>query len=362
MSQPQNTISPPLAKQSFISEHLRKDIIDGRLMPGGRLPTQVQLAEKFKVSGVTVQRALDKLTREGFIYTRGRNGTFVATHPPHLFSYGVVFHDAPSVSRSRYHELLEAKAMRLIRVGDRRVTIFNGISGHEDGAASTELLGLVRSHQLAGLLLIDGDIFAGTPLLDEAGIFRAAVMSRKVDTLDCPIVYPDMSGMIDLALDQLAANGRRRIATICSVPVHQETGEYLRNAMHERGLAVQDRWQQIVPHAYTEAIRNSALLLMSGTGDDRPDAVFIVDDDLVEAASSGLVSAGVSGSGDVEIVAHCNFPRPMPVLPMTRIGFDTSAMVETAIGVIDQQRQNVRVPSATRVPAIIEQSNARLIK
>jgi DNA-binding LacI/PurR family transcriptional regulator len=349
-----NTIAPLLAKQSFISGHLRKDIIEGRLSPGGRLPTQVQLAEKFHVSGVTIQRALDRLIREGFIYTRGRNGTFVATHPPHLYSYGVVFHDAPSVGRSRYHELLEAKALRVQRAGDRRVTIFNGISGKEDSEASTELLGLVRSHQLAGLLLIDGDAFVNTPLIDEAGIFRAAVMSRKVDTLPCPIVYPDMTGMVDLALNQLAANGRKRVATVCSVPVHQEIGGYLRNAMRERGLEIQERFQQIVPHSYPEAIRNSVLLLMSGRGDERPDAVFIVDDDLVEAASSGLVAAGVSSTGNVEIVAHCNFPRPVPVLPMTRIGFDTGAMVETAIGVIDQQRQGQRVASVTRVPAIIE--------
>jgi DNA-binding LacI/PurR family transcriptional regulator len=248
------------------------------------------------------------------------------------------------------------------RTGERRVTIFNGISGHEDSAASTELLELVRSHQFAGLLLIDGDAFIDTPLIDEAGIVRAAVMSRKVDTLPCPIVYPDMTGMVDLALDQLKANGRRRVATVCSVPVHQESGAYLRSAMQERGMEIHDRWQQIVPHSYPEAIRNSVIMLMSGTGLDRPDAVFIVDDDLVEAASSGLVAAGISGSQDVEIVSHCNFPRPEPVLPMTRIGFDTGAMVETAMAVIDQQRQGHRVPSATRVPAMVEPPGTRITR
>ena len=124
--------TPFLAKQAYISDHLRRQIIDGQLSLGGRLPTQVQLAERFRVSGVTIQRALDRLTREGFIYTRGRNGTFVADRPPHLFSYGVVFRDAPSVGRSRYHDLLESLALRLRRAGDKRVTLFNGISGRED--------------------------------------------------------------------------------------------------------------------------------------------------------------------------------------------------------------------------------------
>ena len=40
----------------------------------------------------------------------------------------------------------------------------------------------------------------------KTGIYRAAaVMSRKVDTLKCPIVFPDMTGMVDVALDELVA-------------------------------------------------------------------------------------------------------------------------------------------------------------
>ena len=347
--------TPPfLAKQAFISEHLRRQIIDGQLALGGRLPTQVQLAEQFQVSGVTIQRALDRLTREGFIYTRGRNGTFVTSKPPHLYNYGVVFRDAPSAGRSRYHELLESLAIRLQRADDRNVTLFNGISGREDTDASRNLLSIVRSHQMAGLLLIDADIFVGTPLLDEAGIFRAAVMSSKVELPGCPIIYPDMTGMVDLALDHLLARGRKRVASLCSIGVHEQLGVYLRHAMRARGIEVVERWQQIVPHDVPDAVRNNVLLLMDNNGTDRPDALIICDDNLVDAASGGLVAAGVSVPNDVEIVAHCNFPWSAPVLPMQRIGFDTMQILNTAIGVIDQQRQGQRVPSVTRVPAILE--------
>src|SRR5271155_2094042 len=135
MTEAEQTSSPTIPKQALISEHLRKEIIAGRFPPGGRLPTQVQLVEQFRVSGVTIQRALDRLIREGFIHTRGRNGTFVTANPPHLFSYGVVFHDQQKAGRSRYHEMLEAQAMRLQRATDRKVTIFNAISGHEDTEA-----------------------------------------------------------------------------------------------------------------------------------------------------------------------------------------------------------------------------------
>jgi DNA-binding LacI/PurR family transcriptional regulator len=354
MTEAEQTSSPVVAKQSIISENLRREIIEGKLAPGSRLPTQVQLVERFRVSGVTIQRALDRLIREGFIHTRGRNGTFVTPHPPHLYSYGVVFRDEPKIGRSRYHELLEAQALRLQRSSDRTVTIFNGISGHEDTEGSRRLLSLVRSHQLAGLLLIDGDTFDSTPLLDEAGIFRAAIMSRKVESLGCPIVFPDMTGMIDLALDTLIARGRKRVAVLIAVPVYIEVGEYLKHAMLARGIAPHDRWFQIVPHEFPEAVRNCVLMMMA-PGQDRPDGLFIVDDNLTEGASSGLVAAGVSVPNEIEVVAHCNFPWSAPVLPMHRVGFDTRQIMETAVNVIDIQRQGQRAPSVTRVAAILEE-------
>lgn len=318
------------------------------------MPTQVQLVDQFRVSGVTIQRALDRLIREGFICTQGRNGTFVAAHPPHLYSYGVVFRDEQQVGRSRYHQMLEAQAHRLRRTGDRKVTIFNGITGHEDNEASRELLALVRSHQMAGLLIIDGDTFRDTPLLDEAGIYRCAVMSRKVESLGCPIVFPDMTGMIDLALDTLVQRGRLRVATLITVGVYSEVGDYLRHAMQARGITTYDRWQQIVPHDIPDAVRNSVLMLMSSEK-DHPDGLFIVDDNLAEGASSGLVMAGVNVPRDVEVVAHCNFPWLAPsVLPMQRVGFDTRQIMETAVNVIDMQRQGQRAPKVTRISAVLE--------
>jgi DNA-binding LacI/PurR family transcriptional regulator len=359
-SSPPSSPLPTVAKQSLISEHLRREIIEGKLAPGGRLPTQVQLVEKFRVSGVTIQRALDRLIREGFICTRGRNGTFVSIHPPHLYSYGVVFHDQPKAGRSRYHEMIEAQAMRLQRSGDRTVTVFNGISGYEDTPGSRHVLAMVRSHQLAGLLLVDGDVFDGTPLLDEAGIYRASIMSRNLAMPGCPIVFPDMTGMIDLALDTLIQRNRKQVAVLITVGVYHEFGDYLRQAMQSRNFTTHHRWFQIVPHDIPEAVRNTVLMMMSHPA-DRPDGLFIVDDNLAEGASAGLVTAGVTVPSDVTVVAHCNFPWSTPsVLPIQRVGFNTRQIMETAVNVIDLQRQGQEVPNITRVEAVLEEAGRNL--
>lgn len=354
MTEIKPTNSPVVAKQLYVSEFLRNEITCGRLAPGSRLPTQVQLVEHFRVSGVTIQRALDRLARDGFIVTRGRNGTFVSTRPPHLYSYGIIFRDFPGEGRSRYHEMLERQVMRLQLPDARRIRIFHGITGDDNSPASHQLLSLVRAQKMAGLILVDGDEFRHTPLMDEKGIHRAALMSRKVE-MDCPTIYPDMNGMVNMALDLLMARGHRRIATLNSVPVHMEVGQHLLHAMQARGLEVCAHHHQIVPHDYPEAIRNAVLLLFSpDAGAARPDALFIVDDNLIEAASAGLVAAKVSVPDKVDVVAHCNFPWSTPVLPMTRIGFNTRQLLEKAVEIIDLQCHGRRAPMATRMLAKIE--------
>jgi DNA-binding LacI/PurR family transcriptional regulator len=358
MTQSSVPSSPVVAKQLSISAHLRRDIIEGKVSPGARLPTQLQLVQRFGVSAVTIQRVINRLIGEGFIRTQGRNGTFVSTHPPHLCSYGVVFNDRPEPGhhRSRYHDVLEEQAILLQRAGDRKVTIFNGISGHEDTEASRNLLGLVRSHQMAGLILIDGDVYSNTPLVDEESICRAAIMSCKVSSMTCPIIFPDMTGMIDLALDTLVASGRRRIATLITAPVYKGVGEYLRAAMRDRGITTYERWMQIVPHDTAQAVRNNVLLMMA-PGQETPDGLFIVDDNLVEGAVAGLVDAGVKIPHDLQVIAHCNFPGSSAwLLPIKRVGFDLREMLEIAVNLIDTQRRGRLVPAVTRVAAILEES------
>ena len=54
-------------KHTGITDVLRREILEGMLKPGDRLPTRVLLEKSFSASSVTVQRAMDSLLRDGFI-------------------------------------------------------------------------------------------------------------------------------------------------------------------------------------------------------------------------------------------------------------------------------------------------------
>ena len=61
-----------------LKEKIKNDIISGRISPGSKLPSTMQLAEKYSVCHKTVQLTMKALVREGLLTRRPRHGTFVA--------------------------------------------------------------------------------------------------------------------------------------------------------------------------------------------------------------------------------------------------------------------------------------------
>src|SRR6476646_6402737 len=52
----------------------------GEWKPGELIPSEVELANRFKVSQGTVRKAIDELSAENLVVRRQGKGTFVATH------------------------------------------------------------------------------------------------------------------------------------------------------------------------------------------------------------------------------------------------------------------------------------------
>ena len=64
----------------LIEQNLRELILRGQLNMGESVPSELELAELYGVSRLTVRKALDNLTRQGWLIRRHGVGTFVA-HP-----------------------------------------------------------------------------------------------------------------------------------------------------------------------------------------------------------------------------------------------------------------------------------------
>lgn len=61
-----------------IENQIKDQILKGELSPGTPLPSMRSLAKDLRVSVITVQKAYENLSREGFITTGVGRGTFVS--------------------------------------------------------------------------------------------------------------------------------------------------------------------------------------------------------------------------------------------------------------------------------------------
>ena len=77
-----NSSDKPIYEQ--VSSQIKNKIMNGTLEAGEMLPSMRALARDLNISVITVQRAYEDLTRDGFIETVSGKGSFVASQNKEL--------------------------------------------------------------------------------------------------------------------------------------------------------------------------------------------------------------------------------------------------------------------------------------
>ena len=68
---------PDVATWKQLADRLRQAIRSGELAPGQRVPSELSLTQEYRLSRLTVRRALQQLRSEGLIVVVQSRGTFV---------------------------------------------------------------------------------------------------------------------------------------------------------------------------------------------------------------------------------------------------------------------------------------------
>jgi len=350
------------SKQRELISHLRREIIEGRLAPGNQLPTRREIERKFGITNATIQRAVDRLIRDGFVVAERPRGTFVAENPPHLCNYAMVFEDdATRIGWSRFYSTLRDQASLVVqqRPG-RQLSMFYNVDGHEDREDYRVLLNDLRRQRIAGLIFARHPFrLGGTPLMEEfPNVPRVAIASES--RTQFAGVYPDLPSFYSRAADHLIAQGKRRPAIVLASTVEPSYLSEMLSTLTMKGFDFAPSHLQGIDADNPRWAANAVNLLMQMDPKQRPDSLIIADDNLVESASAGLLASGARVPGDVEVVAHCNFPAPPPaIVPVKRLGFDVRMLLGACFDIIDARRRGddapaTRVGAATLLPALFE--------
>jgi len=338
---------------------LRNEIQLGQLSPGQRLPTWTELQQRFGTTRLTVQRAMDVLVQDGYIRTRDRSGTFVVDHPPHLAHYALAFPYPADYQNSHFITAIRNEAVKRQRP-DLRISLFHEINGHRDVEDYQRFLQCVQAQRVAGVIYaFPTMLLRGTPLWDNTDVPRVAISSLDAQAI-MPVIYPNGNQFLPLAIERLAALGRKRLAVLFiggdgEDPLASKVVIQAQQLARQYGLELPEHCIQGV-HAHTRPwARQVVMSLMAAAPEKRPDALIITDDNLLEAATAGLVAMQINVPEEMMVIAHTNYPWPTQShVPVMRLGFDITRLVTTCIELINRHRHGETVPPATWIPPFFE--------
>ena len=339
---------------------MRKRIVRGELTAGTLMPTRRAMARAWDVNLLTAQRVTDELMRDGFLRTDGRRGTFVADRLPHLTNYALVYPAAGT--QSRFWMALRHGAEAVAHEREARIVTYLSALHRPDAPENQRLSDDMAAHRVAGAILVWPHKEFGAIMSDlrQSGGPCVIVDSRKSPEPGFLAVGLRTERFHDQAVARLTAHGRRRIAHIGLAAFHNPGEDAFAAVMSRRGLRLDPRWNIRIGPDYPPAANAVAHLLMSLQGDHRPDGLLVSDDNIVEHALAGLIAAGARVPDDIEVVTYCNYPDAVPsVLPVHRMGLDCTAIMRTAMNLIDKERREEKPQALTPMYPIFEEDLPR---
>ncbi len=341
----------PAERMTRIVESLRGEIVSGHFPPGSRLPARLDVERRYEASSVTVQRALTQLAQEGFVRVDRTLGSYVTDAPPHLSHYTIVFPKSPhgvDPWNMWYATLLSASKIVAEQRGITIEPAFD-IDSHIDTPSYIHLVDTIQSSRVAGLIFsVPPMALEGTPICEHPNLPRVVATSHEVyhsvSRADSPLLT---------AMNVLKESGRNRVAMFASA--RQDVSGFTR-AAEECGLESRPYWVQRVDLASPDTARDIVQLLMSPENTVHPDAIYIDDDNLIDAVVAGLLGAGIRVPTDLEIVAHANLPvQTKSVVPIRRFGVDARKVIAGCIDCLERQRAGETDRIKIKVPMVFEE-------
>jgi DNA-binding transcriptional regulator YhcF (GntR family) len=347
-------------KYTSVASEIRRKIATGEFSPGSQLPHRTELEEVFQVSKVTLQRVMNTLIADGFIDATRNKGSFVVERPPHLSRYALAFQGTPQESSTgnqhwaRFWMALVNEAARRECQNNLSLPVFYGIDGHTDTNHYQKFVLEVEEHRVAGVIFV-----AAHPRLPDLSLLRRTGV--PVVTIQCPpqegipCVVIDYESFVIRALQHLHQRGRRRVAFICTSDFSEYMGKFMQQQVTAHGMETRPYWIQGIEAETPTAARNCVHLLMAPVQPERPDALIITDDNLTEAATTGLLAAGIKVPRDIDVVGHANFPWKTPcVVETRRLGYDVRPLLGACLESIDVQRRGQYAPQIINMTAQFE--------
>ena len=100
---------PDETKYEKLQDLLKAELSSGKFRTGDRFYTEREIMEKYSVSGITVARALNEMTKKGYFKRKRKLGTFVLESPEMPGMTGCVMTRPLFINRATHEESDETR-------------------------------------------------------------------------------------------------------------------------------------------------------------------------------------------------------------------------------------------------------------
>ncbi len=332
----------PLHKQ--LTDILSREIESGRLQPGDRIPTEMDLCRLYGISRATARQALDTLRELGLVRREVGRGTFVVKREGGVTPQGAVI--GVVVARLKGLFVLD------ILGGIQRAAMASGYvlavhtSEYQPGGEEAACRQL-RERGAQGIIL-EPSPACGTPpaFLEElvqSGC-PAVLVDRYIPGAHVPWVASDnFAGGLALGR-HLIRLGRRRLAFLLSrehgttTAVERVAG--VRAAMGEAGVPPEVLRQVVLQGEMLEPAssvvrRTVSSALLVGPMTEWPDAVLCMNDDAASELLPLLHERGIRVPEDIAVTGFDDLPYAASVRPaLTTVRQDATGIGEQAAQIL----------------------------
>jgi DNA-binding transcriptional regulator YhcF (GntR family) len=317
---------------------MRQLILDGSWRPGSRIPIKTELCTRFSASDGTVQRALATLGAQGFLKARGRLGTFVRDQTPNRHRIALAL--ATPQGRSVWIEAVAQAAASLGSASRWWIEPYyhTGLDEHGQPLPGHQALtNDVRDGRVAGV------IFCGLssnshldPALNHPRVARTSVgLAPVLHGRESGVIFGDYT---DWALRFFASRNRRRLALFTTFSHFGKATDDIVHRARKLGITAHRRWVHHIDPATDMSARPIAELLMSLPKRDRPDALLVHDDHLLQRVGQGVHDANVAVPRDIDVVSLANFPKALSAaVNVTYVGPDMHEALDLSLQQIADQ-------------------------
>ena len=322
----------PLYKQ--VAADLRRRIMSGELEVGARIPPHRELATRYGVSVITINKALSGLVSEGTLYSHVGRGTFVVVRPASTTgtaaspTVGFVLRDLSSPFFSLVAHGAQQRADAL-GVGLLFASSSNRLDREEEQIRRLRTLGV---HAMI-IVSMSRTYRIGEAIQALHDADYPYVMVSYTDGAEVPFVGVDLERAGYLATRHLVSLGHQRIGYVAEKKGSlngELRGHGFRRAMAEAGLEIDESLLLEYPLDGEWNDYNSGYALAESIASmpQRPDAMFVFNDIGALGLQDGLLDRGVRvpddiavvGVDDIELAGRARVPLTTVRQPVDAIG------------------------------------------